>query len=77
MPASPANMKAHAILGDALKRVVYNLHVFAGELFIFRDAQGGRMRLPQVGQMRVVYLEDESGINDGLVFGRIAWPTAS
>ena len=59
--APPADVKAHAVGRNVSQRVVERLDAKAGELAIVRDAHV-RVNLPGVGEVRVVDLQDVSGL---------------
>ena len=69
VPASPADVEAHAVFGDALQRMVERLHLerrplaVAGDVVVEREPP-----VIDVDDRRIVDLQDEAGVDDGPVF---------
>src|SRR6266545_1938990 len=66
MIAAPAHMEAHRLLRDIPQGVVEGIDAQRGELAILWDAHV-TVNLPRIRQVRVVNLEQEAGVGDGLV----------
>ena len=67
MVAAPAHMEAHPFLRDVAQGVVERVDAQLGEFPIFRNVHMG-VELPPIRQIRIVDLEDEPGVDDGLIF---------
>lgn len=67
VPATPAQVKAYAVLRKVPSRVIQRLDPGHGELLVIVDRRFGVDLVPILGDTRVVELEDESGVDDRLV----------
>ena len=61
-------MEADAILRQTAYGVVQRIDALHGELLVLFDSWGGIDHVPVLGDGRVVDLQDQAGIDDGLVF---------
>ena len=68
-PASPADVVAHAILGDALERVVERFDEFGEPAPILLEGRRRNHAVIGRGRARIVDLQDEAGVDDRPVFG--------
>src|SRR5262249_32733178 len=67
VPATPADMVAYALLRNTPQGVVDQFHTLGRALAVLCHAEGGYVRIPLGRQPRVVDLQNEASLNDGLV----------
>src|SRR5262249_10778627 len=66
VPATPADVVPHALLRNTPQGVVHQLHTLGRALAVLCHADGWYLRIPLRRQPRVVDLQNEASINDGL-----------
>ena len=77
VPAAPADVIAHAVLGDALQRMVQHFDAHQRIALVLLDARLRIEHVPGARKARVVELQDEAGVDDGPILYAIALAMAS
>ena len=68
VPASPANVKADAVLRQTAQRMIERLHARALEFLELSERRLGIDHVPVVGQAGIVDLQNDSGIGNRFIF---------
>ena len=68
LPAAPAEVVAHAVLGNAGQRVVESVEVARLHLAILLERGRRDQHVPRLTEARIVDLQDEPGVDDGSIF---------
>src|SRR6266853_4187357 len=67
MPASPTEVIAHPVLGDAAQRMIQRLNAYPAPALEGFEAHADADAVPQRGQPGVVDLQDNARLDDSLV----------
>ena len=67
VPTAPTYVISNPVLGDPVQGMVQCVDPDDGQFPVLFHAQSGDLHVPSIGQPRVVYLEQEASVHDGLV----------